>query len=169
MFTYKIIEEIKVKGEINRISDGNRDRRQLTVNHKQKSRGKILLAFDSLMSTLNISLSLYIIILIAGCSNKPKDKFIEPELFAKIYVDTILQSGSPASSDSLHQLQRVLEKYNVTREEFETSITYFENHTDLWLTVYTKIVEELETRESADKENESKDIKSKLHTPNFDY
>lgn len=87
-----------------------------------------------------------IFILIAGCSTKTEDKTIDPELFSKIYVELVLQSLKPTDSDTLDPLQMVLDKFEVSHEEFEASIAYFNNNPKLWLEVFTKVAEDLEQR-----------------------
>ena len=133
---------------------------QSTLTDRQKRRSKTLPTVNRLLSTLNISVCLYLIILIIGCSIEPNEKIIEPELFSKIYVEVILQTAISADSDSLDQLQMALDKYNVSREEFEASIIYYESKPELWLDVFTKIVEDLEAKEAELKETETKNNKS---------
>jgi BMFP domain-containing protein YqiC len=91
-------------------------------------------------------------ILIIGCSTKTEDKTLDPELFSKIYVELVLQSVKSADSDTLDQLQIVLDKFDVSREEFEATTSYFESNPELWLQVFTKVVKDLE-EEAAKKSN----------------
>jgi len=134
--------------------------RQLTITDRQKRTSKTLPNVNRLLSTLNISLCLYLITLITGCSIEPNEKIIEPELFAKIYVEVILQTATSAHSDSLSKFQMALDKYNVSREEFEASVIYYESKPELWLDVFTKIVEDLEAKEAELKEAETKSKKN---------
>lgn len=128
-------------------------RGQCRVNYSKRS--TLLAPIPCLLSTLQRSFFLCLIILITGCSVRPKEKFLEPELFAKIYVEVILQSENSADSDSLNLLQMVLDEYDVSKEEFEASIHYFEGKPELWLEVFSKVVEELEeTKKIKEKEKE---------------
>jgi uncharacterized membrane protein YvbJ len=120
---------------------------QLTVKYSQR-----LPVVHDVFSILSSSFYFYLIILITGCSVSPKEKFLEPELFAKIYVEVILQSENPADSDSLNLLQVVLDKYDVSKEEFEASIDYFESKPELWEDVFSKVVEELENAKKMQEE-----------------
>ncbi|MFQ6114496.1 MAG: DUF4296 domain-containing protein [bacterium] len=107
-----------------------------------------------------IFVSIVIAFLLAGCSTKTKDKVLDPELFSQIYVELVLQSAKSTDSDSLDQLQAVLEEFKVTREEFEASVSYFQNNPELWLEVFTQVVKDLEEREKAAGKSESGDTKN---------
>lgn len=97
----------------------------------------------SLMALLNI------FILFPGCSEEPVPKHLEPELFAKIYSEAILESQNSAKEDSLAHLTEALDKFKVTRKEFEASIDYYKNNPVLWLEVFDKVVEDLEKKKTA--------------------
>ncbi|MFQ5750364.1 MAG: DUF4296 domain-containing protein [bacterium] len=87
------------------------------------------------------------------CTNQPKQKVLEPEQFAQIYTEMILLSVNQSEPDSMESLQIVLDKNNVSREEFEASMTYFNSQPELWLAVFTKVEEKLKKDEEAANKN----------------
>ncbi|MFQ5822929.1 MAG: hypothetical protein ACE5JB_02630 [bacterium] len=103
-----------------------------------------------------------IIFLITGCSTKPKEKTLDLDLFVNIYVELVLQSVNPTEADSLDPLQMALDKFGVSREEFEASINYFESNPKLWLNVFTKVINELEVRKELVNKTESEKMKKPM-------
>ncbi len=87
-----------------------------------------------------------ILTLLVGCSEEPPHGHLEPDLFAKIYVEAVIQTLNPTEQDSLFHLNRALLKYEVTRETFDKNIEYYRNNPDLWSDIFTKIVDELEAQ-----------------------
>ncbi len=99
---------------------------------------------------------LYFVIYFSACSNESKLEIIEPELFAKVYIEMVLVSLDSTEGDSLQNLNLALDKYNVTRDKFEATSTYFESRPEIWLEVFTKIEEELKEIEAGDQKEELK-------------
>ena len=91
---------------------------------------------------LSLILSGTILLLITACRSDSKSP-LEPRLFAKIYTEVVVQSADSTSVDSLGSLQIVLERHKVSREEFEASQTFFQDHPELWLDVFKDVEENL--------------------------
>ena len=84
------------------------------------------------------------------CSDEPPLYRLEPDLFAKIYAEAIIQSFNPAEKDSLSHLNSALLKYEVTRETFDQNIEFYRSNPELWSDIFTKIAAELEAQKTED-------------------
>ena len=105
--------------------------------------GKVMLICRSAVRLrLSLTLSGTILLLLTACSSNSKSP-LAPELFARIYTEVVMQSSDSTSADSLGNLRTVLERHNVSREEFEASQTFFQDHPELWLDVFKDVEENL--------------------------
>jgi len=106
-------------------------------------REKVILIYRSPVSfRLSLTLSWTILLLLTACRSDSKSP-LEPALFAKIYTEVVVQSSDSTFADSLGNLRTVLERHNVSREEFEASQTFFQDHPELWLDVFKDVEENL--------------------------
>ena len=80
------------------------------------------------------------------CTDEPPSYRLEPDLFASIYTEAIIQTLNPTEKDSLSHLDTALLKYEVTRETFDQNIEFYRSDPELWSDLFTKIVAELEAR-----------------------
>ena len=85
-------------------------------------------------------------ILFVSCSDGPPPDRLEPDLFAKIYAEAVIEILNPTEQDSLSHLNRALLKYEVTREVFDHNIEYYRNNPELWSDIFTKIAAELKAQ-----------------------
>ncbi|MFQ5604559.1 MAG: hypothetical protein ACE5HS_14920 [bacterium] len=96
-------------------------------------------------------------LLIAGyfstCAKSQEKPHLAPTIFAKIYTEMVLQNISNANSDSLDNLQTVLDKYEIAKEDFERSKLYFDENPEMWLEVFTLVNEELKKFEESQKDS----------------
>lgn len=93
-----------------------------------------------------------IVVIWAGCSNKPEGSQIKPDLFAKIYTDLLLTPIDTTASDSLQKLQKVLKQHDVSWKEYQESMDYFRAEPQRWLEVFSKVVERLEEIEESERQ-----------------
>ncbi len=91
-------------------------------------------------------LLLTIFTLFIGCYDEPPPERLEPDLFAKIYAEAVIQTLNPAEQDSLSHLNNALSKYEVSRERFDQNIEYYRSNPELWSDIFTKITAELEAQ-----------------------
>ena len=89
-------------------------------------------------------------ILLMRCSDEPPPYRLQPDLFAKIYAEAIIQTLNPTEKDSLYHLNKALLKYEVTRETFDKNIEFYRSDPELWSDLFTKIVVELEAQKPED-------------------
>ncbi len=89
-------------------------------------------------------------ILFMRCSDEPPPYRLQPDLFAKIYAEAIIQTLNPTEKDSLYHLNKALLKYEVTRETFDKNIEFYRSEPELWSDLFTKIVAELEAQKPED-------------------
>jgi len=89
-------------------------------------------------------------ILLMRCSDEPPPYRLQPDLFAKIYAEAIIQTLKPTEQDSLYHLNKALLKYEVTRETFDKNIEFYRSDPELWSDLFTKIVVELEAQKPED-------------------
>ncbi len=92
-------------------------------------------------------LILTIFTLFTGCYDEPPPERLEPDLFAKIYAEAVIQTLNPAE-DSLSHLNNALLKYEGSRETLDQNIEYYRSNPELWSAIFTKIVAELEAQKS---------------------
>ncbi|MCG8603914.1 DUF4296 domain-containing protein [bacterium] len=90
---------------------------------------------------------------IIACKHETARSPLEPEFFAKIYTEMVVQAIDSTAIDSLSHLPVILNKHAVTQEQFEASQTYFDNHPDLWLEVFGHIETNLK-KIKADRDNQ---------------
>jgi len=90
-------------------------------------------------------LILTIFTLFTGCYDEPLPERLEPDLFAKIYAEAVIQTLNPAE-DSLSHLNNALLKYEVSRETFDQNVEYYRSNPELWSDIFTKITAELEAQ-----------------------
>ncbi len=91
-------------------------------------------------------LILTIFTLFIGCNDEPLPEGLEPDLFAKIYAEAVIQTLNPTEQDSLSHLNNALLKYKVSRETFDQNIEYYRSNPELWIDIFTKITAELEAQ-----------------------
>lgn len=91
-------------------------------------------------------LILTIFTLFIGCNDEPLPERLEPDLFAKIYAEAVIQTLNPTEQDSLSHLNNALLKYKVSRETFDQNIEYYRSNPELWVDIFTKITAELEAQ-----------------------
>ena len=91
-------------------------------------------------------LILTIFTLFIGCYDEPLPEPLEPDLFAKIYAEAVIQTLNPAEQDSLSHLNNALLKYKVSRETFDQNIEFYRSNPELWIDIFTKITAELEAQ-----------------------
>ena len=91
-------------------------------------------------------LILMISTLFIGCYDEPLLERLEPDLFAKIYAEVVIQSLNPAEQDSLSHLNNALVKYEVSRETFDQNIEFYRSNPELWIDIFKKITAELEAQ-----------------------
>lgn len=74
---------------------------------------------------------LFAVLFIASCSEEPS---LPVKTTASIYVDLLVaEEKYPNNPDSLlHYRQKVFEKYNITKKEYEKSLSQLEYDNDKW-------------------------------------
>lgn len=77
-----------------------------------------------------------------------QNKIIDEEKFVKIYADIIIAndtiSGASHSADTV--LQRVLLKHNVTLEQYEATVQYYNQDSERWEKFFSKAIAYLEQK-----------------------
>lgn len=109
----------------------------------------------------------YIIILVTlvlvACSNKPKvpDYVIPQEEMVNIVVDIHLLDGimtvnrirkSLVNKDSVNYYNQIFEKYNITQEDFDTSLYFYSHNINEYNDIYEQVLNKLNEIEAKVKE-----------------
>lgn len=92
-----------------------------------------------------ITFIVFIIFLSSGCN---QNKIIEEEKFIQIYTDIIITkdstSGSSQSKDAI--IKNVLVKYDVTLDDYKTTVQYYNQESERWEKFFAKAIAYLEER-----------------------
>lgn len=105
-----------------------------------------------------ISISVITIILwlqFCACSKSEK-QHLEPDIFARIYIETICKHPEGANTDTVSSLQAVLTEYKVSKEEFNQSIEYYKNNPALWAEVFGAVSDSLSRKQKTELSEEQK-------------
>ena len=76
---------------------------------------------------------------------------LQPEEFAAIYSEIVIQSTDSTSVDSVDYVDRVLQEFEVSRVEYEESMKHFESKPELWLETFSRVEELLKERSDQSK------------------
>lgn len=83
-------------------------------------------------------------IFITACGNKPP---ISEDNFVKVYADmTIMQDTSSLSQIRIRET--VLKKYNLTEQQYNKTIDYYNANSERWAKFFDKVINYLEDQKS---------------------
>jgi len=98
-------------------------------------------------------------LLLAACRQQPAARHLEPDAFAQIYSDAVMQLVDVGENDSLSASERdsvravlladstridsLLASHGTTAEAFEQSMRFYDEHPKLWLEVFARVEEKL--------------------------
>ena len=92
-----------------------------------------------------------ILLITSSCSQKQQGKSVfEKEKFEAIYVELLDSSAvsQPASSDSTLSptAKRILERHEVSIEQFKATVNYYNSDTKEWKEFYEDVVKRIDER-----------------------
>jgi|GEM_PF-6340560 len=94
-----------------------------------------------------IMLMVLVSVIPLSCKKGTRPDLLQPTLFAKIYTDIISQSLDSTASDSLAQVQNILDRYRVGRAVFDTTLAEYERRPEIWVDILDQVTKDLESRE----------------------
>ena len=82
-----------------------------------------------------------------SCQKREQPQLLQPALFAKVYTDIVSQSLDSTPSDTLAPAQQVLDRYQIGRALFDTSLAVYERQPEVWVKIMDQVTKELEGRQ----------------------
>jgi len=95
-----------------------------------------------------LSFQLIILLLLNyRCDKQSKSKELDEKVFVQVYCDVVTYADVVDSKQREAYVDSVLNSYQISREQFQSTVDAYSRDEKKWEKVFTKIVEELERRE----------------------
>ena len=92
---------------------------------------------------------------VSGC-DQPAEKSLDPVRLARAYTDLVFEPFDSTLADSAAQVRAVLERHEMTPEEFQYSLEFYRQNPEKWLEVFTEVQKEMEKRKAGGRSQSGK-------------